>query len=90
MESLSFTPVKPTTAPASRAATPLATTPMPAVAAVPMSVQPGPFALPVTQNAPPPAPVVVNVQIDGQTVARAVHKAGADNATRSFSPVPTY
>jgi len=38
----------------------------------------------------PAAPVVVNVQVDGQTVARAVHKAGSDDAARSFSAVPTY
>jgi TP901 family phage tail tape measure protein len=90
VESLSFTPVKPNTAQPAHAAPPPATTPMPAVAAVPLSTQPNPFALPVTQNIPPPQPVVVNVQIDGQTVARAVHKAGSDTASRSFSPVPSY
>ncbi len=90
VESLSFTPVKPTTAGRAPASATPATTPMPALASLPLSSQPNPFALPVTQNVPPPQPVVVNVQIDGQTVARAVHKAGSDTASRSFSPVPAY
>ena len=90
VESLTFTPTKPSAArPTPASATP-ATTPMPAVASLPLSTQPNPFALPVTQNVPPPQPVIVNVQIDGQTVARAVHKAGSDTASRSFSPVPAY
>ncbi len=90
VESLSFTPVKPNTAQPGPAAPPPATSPLPAAAPLSMSVQPNLLALPVTQNVPPPQPVVVNVQIDGQTVARAVHKAGSDTASRSFSPVPSY
>jgi hypothetical protein len=90
VESLSFTPVKPTTAQPAPGAPPPATTPMPAAVPLQMSVQPNALSLPVTQNVPPPQPVVVNVQIDGQTVARAVHKAGSDTASRSFSPVPAY
>jgi hypothetical protein len=39
---------------------------------------------------PPPAPITLNVQVDGQTLATAVHKANADAASRSFSPVPSY
>ena len=35
-------------------------------------------------------PFVVNVQVDGETVARAVKSAERDVATRSFSPVPSY
>lgn len=90
VESLSFTPVRPNTAQPAPAAPPPATTPLPAAVPLQMSVQPNALSLPVTQNVPPPQPVVVNVQIDGQTVARAVHKAGSDTASRSFSPVPAY
>ena len=35
-------------------------------------------------------PFEVNVQVDGETVARAVHNANTDAAARSFSPVPVY
>lgn len=90
VESLSFTPVKSNTAQPAPAAPPPATAPLPAAVPLQMSVQPNSLSLPVTQNVPPPQPVVVNVQIDGQTVARAVHKAGSDTAFRSFSPVPAY
>ena len=34
--------------------------------------------------------VTVNLQVDGQTLATAVHRADRDAATRSFSPVPAY
>lgn len=85
VQNLTFTPVKPAggTGPA---VMPAAGAAMPAVAAVgAMSSAPigpvyGPF--------PPPAPVTVNLQVDGQTLATAVHKANADGAARSFSPVP--
>ncbi len=89
VESLSFTPVRPTTASTPRTSSPPTSATMPAVAALPASASPAIVAA-AAPRTPPPAPVVVNVQIDGQTVARAVHKAGADNAARSFSPVPTY
>lgn len=35
-------------------------------------------------------PFTVNVQVDGETIAQANHKAGSDAAARSFSPVPVY
>ena len=35
-------------------------------------------------------PFQVNVQVDGETIARATHRADRDVATRSFSPVPAY
>jgi hypothetical protein len=35
-------------------------------------------------------PFTVNVQVDGETVARAVNNAQQGNASRAFSPVPAY
>jgi TP901 family phage tail tape measure protein len=35
-------------------------------------------------------PFQINVQVDGETIARANHRADRDVATRSFSPVPAY
>ena len=35
-------------------------------------------------------PMTVNVQVDGETVARAVNNAQESNAARAFSPVPAY
>ncbi len=35
-------------------------------------------------------PFQINVQVDGETIARATHNAGSDAAARSFSPVPAY
>ena len=35
-------------------------------------------------------PLAINVQVDGETIARAVHSAERDAETRSFSPVPVY
>jgi len=35
-------------------------------------------------------PLEIHVQIDGETVARAVHNADQANASRAFSPVPAY
>ena len=37
-----------------------------------------------------PPPFTVNVQVDGETIARATHNANQDTAARSFSPVPAY
>jgi TP901 family phage tail tape measure protein len=86
---LSFTPTKPQNGPAPASGTPTAATaPMPALAA--LQAQPAAPAVPAAPPGQAPGPVVVNVQVDGQTVARAVHKAGADSAARSFSPVPTF
>ena len=36
------------------------------------------------------APITVQLQVDGQTLAEATHRAGRDSAARSFSPVPTF
>lgn len=87
--SLSFTPVKPVgSAGAPGAHVAGAVGPMPAVAAIPAAA---PTA--GTGGAAAPAaggPVVIHLQVDGQTVAKAVHKAGSDTAARSFSPVPAY
>jgi hypothetical protein len=35
-------------------------------------------------------PITVNVQVDGETLARASARASRDVASRSFSPVPVY
>jgi hypothetical protein len=35
-------------------------------------------------------PIMVNVQVDGETIARAAHSAQRDSASRAFSPVATY
>ena len=66
---------------------PLAT-PMPAAVAIASRAPAAPL---MTPAAPPPAsPVVVNLQVDGATLATAVHRADRDAATRAFSPVPVY
>jgi hypothetical protein len=36
------------------------------------------------------SPITVNVQVDGETIARAVHDSERANATRAFSPLPVY
>lgn len=41
-----------------------------------------------TTNAP--QPITVNVQVDGETIARAAHNARRDSESRAFSPVPAY
>ena len=35
-------------------------------------------------------PFTVNVQVDGETIARAAHNANRDLALRTYSPVPAY
>ena len=35
-------------------------------------------------------PFTINVQVDGETIARTTHNANSDLAARSFSPVPVY
>ncbi len=61
---------------------------MPAVAAMTPAI-PASFAM--TPAAPPASPpITVNLQVDGTTLATAVHRADRDSATRSFSPVPAY
>lgn len=66
----------------------VATSTMPAVAALTLA----PTQSFATSPAPPPpaAPVVVHLQVDGQTLATAVHQADRDSAGRSFSSVPTF
>ncbi len=36
------------------------------------------------------SPITVNVQVDGETIAKAVHDSERSNATRAFSPLPVY
>lgn len=35
-------------------------------------------------------PFQIQVQVDGETIARATHNANQDNASRAFTPVPAY
>jgi TP901 family phage tail tape measure protein len=37
-----------------------------------------------------PAPIAVNVQVDGETIARATARAAQSSADRAFSPVPVF
>jgi TP901 family phage tail tape measure protein len=37
-----------------------------------------------------PAPIAVNVQVDGETIARATTRAAQSTADRAFSPVPVF
>lgn len=88
VQSLTFTPVV-TPAPASTAtAAPVANASMPA--ATVMSLQVPTNATPVHAAPAPPAPITLNLQVDGQTVATAVHKASSETAARTFSPVPAF
>ena len=48
------------------------------------------FANAQAQRQGQPPPFQINVQVDGETVARATHNANSDAAARSFSPVPAY
>ncbi len=48
------------------------------------------FANAQAQRQGQPPPFQINVQVDGETVARATHNANRDTAARSFSPVPAY
>jgi TP901 family phage tail tape measure protein len=89
VQDLTFTrPTRPGTGVTSTSPAPDALMSMPAVAAMP----PGPLAsYPMTPATPTPAPpVTVNLQVDGATLATAVHRADRDAATRGFSPVPAY
>lgn len=43
-----------------------------------------------TPASPSSQPITVNVQVDGETIARAAHNARRDSASRAFSSVPTY
>lgn len=88
VDSLTFTQKGATKPLAVALPAPPATGAMPAVAALPG--QPAASPLPVYGPPPPPAPVTVNLQLDGQTIATAVHKAQADNAARAFSPLPAF
>ena len=44
------------------------------------------------QESPPLAatPIHIELQVDGETLARATHKADRERASRSFSPLPVY
>ena len=77
----------PVAAPATAPAAPLSA-PMPAVASMSPMTPASPLMSPVTP--PPASPVVVNIQVDGSTLATAVHRADRNAANRSFSPVPVY
>lgn len=90
VQDLVFNPVAAPASPhAASASPPTPTAPMPSVAAMsaaaPVAVPAGPISAP-----PPPGPTVIQLQVDGQTLATAVHGASRDNAARSFSPVPVY
>ncbi len=77
----------PVAAPGAAPAAPLSA-PMPAIASMSPMTPASPLMSPVTP--PPASPVVVNLQVDGSTLATAVHRADRDAANRSFSPVPVY
>jgi TP901 family phage tail tape measure protein len=89
VEGLTFTPARSSpTRPAQPTDVPGALGSMPAVAAARAMSAQAPAATPAP--APPQAPVVVQLQVDGQTLATAVHRADQDSAGRAFSPVPSY
>ena len=88
VQDLTFTrPTRPgTAAPGAPASDAMSS--MPAVAAMTPAI---PASFPMTPAAPPASPpITVNLQVDGTTLATAVHRADRDSATRSFSPVPAY
>ncbi len=88
VQDLTFTrPTRPgTSAPGAPASDAMSS--MPAVAAMTPAI---PASFPMTPAAPPASPpITVNLQVDGTTLATAVHRADRDSATRSFSPVPAY
>jgi TP901 family phage tail tape measure protein len=89
VQDLTFTrPTRPGAASPSSPAPADAMSSMPAVAAMTPAV---PASFPMTPATPPPSPpITVNLQVDGATLATAVHRADRDSATRSFSPVPAY
>ncbi|QQR90213.1 MAG: phage tail tape measure protein [Myxococcales bacterium] len=88
VQDLTFTrPTRPgTAAPGAPASDAMSS--MPAVAAMAPAI---PASFPMTPAAPAASPpITVNLQVDGTTLATAVHRADRDSATRSFSPVPAY
>ncbi|GAB4212474.1 MAG: hypothetical protein OHK0013_35260 [Sandaracinaceae bacterium] len=89
VQDLTFTrPTRPAVAMPSSPAPAGAMSSMPAVAAMTPAV---PASFPMTPATPPASPpITVNLQVDGTTLATAVHRADRDAATRSFSPVPAY
>ncbi len=90
VEDLTFTPTGQTAAPTQQpAGAPPALGAMPAVAAV-RATNAQAATAPAPTPPVPQAPVVVQLQVDGQTLATAVHRADQDSAGRSFSPVPSY
>ena len=38
----------------------------------------------------PREPMTINLQVDGETIARAAHNADEEAAGRSFAPIPLY
>jgi hypothetical protein len=89
VQDLTFTrPTRPGAATSPTAPAPDALMSMPAVSAMTPAV---PASFPMTPATPPASPpITVNLQVDGTTLATAVHRADRDTATRSFSPVPAY
>ena len=89
VQDLTFTrPTRPGASTSPTPARPDATSSMPAVSAMAPAV---PASFPMSPATPPASPpITVNLQVDGQTLATAVHRADRDTATRSFSPVPAY
>ncbi|NOJ81138.1 phage tail tape measure protein [Myxococcus xanthus] len=68
---------------------PLESSSMPAVAALQASL-PQAEVLSSQPDAPPAAPVLVSVQVDGEVLAQATARAERDAASRSFSPMASY
>ncbi|RKH35671.1 phage tail tape measure protein [Corallococcus praedator] len=68
---------------------PLESSSMPAVAALQASL-PQAEVLSSQPDAPPAAPVLVSVQVDGEVLAQATARAERDSASRSFSPMASY
>lgn len=89
VQELSFTRPVPVQTGAQIPSPATAAMPMPAVAAM-APAAPSDRAPARIPTPPPSQPIVVQMQVDGQTLATAVHRAERDSATRSFSPVPTY
>jgi TP901 family phage tail tape measure protein len=48
------------------------------------------LSVPARATQPPPQPLVVQVQVDGETIAQAAHDGRRDLAARRYAPLPTY
>jgi hypothetical protein len=92
--------VEPTMAPGATARAARVSTPMPPVAAAVEAAQRGSALGAITtelaallggrNNHGDRRPITVQLQVDGQTLAEATHRADQDERNRSFTPVPTY